>query len=130
MKEHRSKRNRTSSRSIIDRGDYEVIVVEEVENWLLPYYEKYYIKNFPCVNKYLPFATKEEYIQTQNEIARLYHQTNRENVLQQNKLPYKCKCGSTITLNGKARHLKNQRHLQGILLLGGNSPPVREGAVV
>ncbi len=130
MYQHRFKTSRTSSRSIIERGDYEVSVIEEVENWLLPYYEKYYIKNFPCVNKSLPFATREEVKQNQDEFDRSYYQINKEQVLQRLARPYECECGLTIPWGKKARHLRTQRHLQGILLLGGSSPPVREGAVV
>lgn len=127
---HRSKRNKASSRSIIERGDYEVIVVEEVEDWLLPYYEKYYIKNFPCINQKLPFATKEENLQEDQKQSNRYHQTHQTEIRQRKARPYECECGLTIVWSCKARHLKTQRHLQGILLLGGISPPVREGAVV
>jgi hypothetical protein len=134
MEQHRSKRNKTSSCSIIERGDYEVIVIEEVEDWLLPYYEKYYIKNFPCVNIKLPFATKEENIQNDQKQSNRYHQTHQTEIRQRKAIPYECECGHTITLSKKARHLRTQRHLQGIRDLGGNSPatipPVIAGLVV
>jgi len=134
MREHRSNGNDTFSRSIIERGDYEVSVLEDVDNLLLPYYEKYYIKNFPCVNKSLPFATQEEYKQRHLKQSNRYYQTNKEQVLQRLARPYECECGSIIRWDNKARHSRSQLHLQGIRDLGGNSPatipPVREGAVV
>ncbi len=134
MREHRSKGNRASSRSIIDRGDYEVIVIEEVEDWLLPYYEKYYIKNFPCVNKSLPFNTKEENLQNDRKQSKRYSQTHQTEIRQRESRPYECECGSTIVWSWKTKHLRTQRHLQGIRDLGGNSPatipPVIAGLVV
>jgi hypothetical protein len=145
MRKHKCKANNTSSRSIVDRGDYEVIVIEEVEDWLLPYYEKYYIKNFPCVNKYLPFNTKEEYKQYHDESNRQYTMTHKEEkverdkqyrqthqteIKQQKTRPYECECGHTIICCNKARHSRSQRHLQGIRDRGGISPPVSSGLVV
>ena len=129
MKGHLNTENKTSSRCIIERGDYDVIVLEEVEDWLLPYYEKYYIKNFPCVNKHLPFKTQEEhtthlytynkqYRQTtlgkekHNKYSSSFYKSNKETIRIQKAVLYECKCASTVRTGDKAKHFKTKRHTQ------------------
>jgi len=74
LKAHRSKTNRSVSKQIIERNDYEFVILEEVDDDQLLVREKYYITTFPCINKQLPFITKEEIKQRDKQ----YRQDHKE----------------------------------------------------
>jgi len=62
------------SRQIIDRNDYQFSIMEVCENKLqMKQRERFYFENYPCINKIIPFRTKEEV----NEIKRLYSKTHQ-----------------------------------------------------
>jgi hypothetical protein len=84
-----SKRQCTS-RQIIDRNDWTFSVVEEVkyeDKTELKIKERYYFDNFKCINKIVPYATKEEINQRKSERGKsekgkaekaAYREANRE----------------------------------------------------
>ena len=78
---HRTqKNNKCSAKQIIDRGNYEMVLVENYpcenknERDLR---EKYYIKNFPCINKVIPCRLYKE-----------YYEDNKERILARKKAYY------------------------------------------
>jgi hypothetical protein len=84
-----SKRQCTS-RQIIDRNDWEFIIIEEIEfedKTELKIKERYYFDNFKCINKVTPYATKEEINQRKSERGKsekgkaekkAYYEANKE----------------------------------------------------
>ena len=85
MMHHNKPSNDCASKQIIDRKNYEYVVLETHENidkYDLVEREKWYIENKPCVNKHIPHQTKKEYDQkyyhmNKEKIAK-YYQNNKE----------------------------------------------------
>jgi len=85
MRIHKALTNNCTSKKIIERGNYEVAILETHENidkYDLHERERWYIENKPCVNKFIPHRTKKEYYQDNKEkIAeqkKEYYQDNKE----------------------------------------------------
>ena len=91
--------------------------------------EKHYIKNFDCVNKYVPTRSKAEYHQDNKEYIlnkvnlwsinnpekviankKRYAEKNRDKILEEKKQKYTCECGSTLRCDGKKDHLISTKH--------------------
>jgi len=101
LQEHKNKLD-CSSKSIIENNDYIMILVETIEfqdKKQLLEREKYYIQNYPCINKYSPLRTKEEYKEQQKEYYeehkeqqkeyyQEYRELNKEKLLKQRKEYY------------------------------------------
>ena len=82
-----AKRHYCSSKQIIDRGNYSIVLVEEYpcENKeQLCRRERYYIENNVCVNKEIPTRTMKEYREDNKEkikeISREYREDNKERI--------------------------------------------------
>ena len=72
--QHKNKTNICTSRQIIERGNYEVAILETYENidkYDLVERERWYIENKPCVNKVVPNRTMKEY-------SAEYYQINKD----------------------------------------------------
>jgi len=54
------KGHQSVAKQIIERGNYEFIILEQVDDDQLLIRERYYIDTFPCVNQIRPFRTNEE----------------------------------------------------------------------
>jgi hypothetical protein len=68
-----SKRQCTS-RQIIDRNDWEFIIIEEIEyedKTELKIRERYYFDNFKCINKVTPYATKKKSTSVRVSVVRV-----------------------------------------------------------
>ena len=83
--------NRCASKQIIDRNNYEYVILETHENidsYDLVEREKWYIQNKPCVNKKVPHKTKKEidrkYYQNNKEKIAEYYQKNKEKIAETN----------------------------------------------
>jgi len=92
MKQHKFKNNVCSSSQIIERGNYEVAILETYENidkYDLVERERWYILNKPCVNKNIPNRTNAEWRQdNKQEIADYhseYYQNNKKKMAEQSK---------------------------------------------
>ena len=109
---HVSKHNKTTSRTIIDRGDYEICLIENYpcsSKDELHMRERFFIETLDnCVNKYIPGRTKEEkleykkewYVENKTYILdykqqnkekirdkkKVYHQNNRADILEKKKI--------------------------------------------
>jgi hypothetical protein len=91
----RGQRSYVTSFGIIDKSNYEIVLVEDYpcENEIeLEMREAEYIKNNECVNKCVPGRTKEEYYQDNREKIldkqKQYYQENNEKILERNKNYY------------------------------------------
>jgi hypothetical protein len=79
---------------ILKNGDYEIILIEEVncENKdQLNKRERYYIDTLTCVNKNVPTRTNAEYVKDNEELKvkrKLYYDANKENLVSKQKEYY------------------------------------------
>jgi len=83
MRIHKALTNNCTSKKIIERGNYEVAILETHENidkYDLHERERWYIENKPCVNKFIPHRTKKEYYQDNKEKFTEYYQDNKEKI--------------------------------------------------
>ena len=136
-----------SSKQIIERGDYEVVELEHVDDDQLLVRERHYITTYPCVNKKSPFRTEEEdklyyqewakqhkdelkqynqeYRQTHydklREQHRKYQRENKEKLKAQQSQLYTCQCGVKSWWGNKKRHERSKFHLDFIKNLSINN---------
>jgi len=80
--------------------------------------ESYYIRNFDCVNKYIPGRTNKEY-RTDNkskkaEHDRQYYEDNKSKISEQRKIKTTCECGSICRKAEKSRHERTIKHINFI----------------
>jgi len=61
----------------------------------------------PEYNKEYREAHKEEISEKKKE----NYEAHRDEILEKKKIKYTCECGSTLTIQNKARHEKTQRHI-------------------
>jgi hypothetical protein len=92
MNKHKClKTNDCTSKKIIERGNYEVAILETYENideYDLVERERWYILNKPCINKIVPHRTRAEYYQDNKEKLAEYYQDNKEKIAEQHKEYY------------------------------------------
>lgn len=106
-------------KQIILRNKYRIeqinLTFDEEESKIL---ERYYIETYECVNEVIPGRTKKEYYEAhKEEISKYYKERygeNKEEINEKKKVKYTCECGSTLTLQHKARHEKSQKHIDYI----------------
>jgi predicted GIY-YIG superfamily endonuclease len=128
INEHKKQGNTCTAKQIIERGNYEVAILETYENidkYDLVERERWYILNKPCVNKNIPNRTNAEWRQdNKQELADYYseyYQNNKDKMLdvvkkyqEKNKEKLKqkfvCECGGKYTLAGKKQHEKSKKH--------------------
>jgi len=83
--------NTCCSKSIIENNDYIIILVETIEfenkNQLL-IREKYYIQNYPCINKNSPLQTEEERKENRRKCDKEYYELNKDKKKERNKEHY------------------------------------------
>jgi len=121
MGSHRkaTKRNKkTTANQIIDRGNYDIILVEEYpcdNKEQLHKRERYYIEKNKCINHNIPSRTIKEYYQANKE-KRLqqfekYRQDNQEQIKEQRTKKVVCECGSIISRSNLKIHHNSQKHI-------------------
>ena len=87
---HKSKKN-CSSKQIIDRGDYVIVLIEAIpcENKSeLFKRERYHYDLIPNINRNRPFITDEESIELNRERVKAYEEANREVISTRQKARY------------------------------------------
>jgi len=101
MKGHRCPSNRTGSKAIIERGDYNVEVLEEIDEGVdLSYREQEYMESMRgdgMLNRISAMRSEYEY-------ARDHYERNRR--------PQECECGLYIRANHMARHRRSNIHAE------------------
>lgn len=120
--EHLSSLNKKKfchSKKIIQTKDFIFEIVEKFpcnNRKELNEREKYFIKNFDCINKLGNGQTKKEYYENNKEKIKKkskdYYHKNKIKILQnqKNKKKYLCVCGSLIQHN-KAIHERTKKHV-------------------
>jgi hypothetical protein len=69
--------------------------------------EAEYIKNYKCINKFLPFRTNEE----RKEYIKEYYEDNKNKINAMRKIPYICDvCNGRYTHTNRAQHFKSIKH--------------------
>lgn len=128
-----SKRN-CVSRQIIDRGNYTFSIVEECPIEELKIRERFYYENYPCINKVIPYKSREELLQYKRDYSKTekgkekkaeYRQehrkelsvkererynTKRDEINERRKVRYVCVCGIENSIGNKSQHEKTKRH--------------------
>ena len=111
----------TTSKKIIENGDYDMILVEDFpcerkEQLLMR--ERYYIDNNDCINLDRPITTFEEKKQYKAEWAKKNPQVKTQEQKQKNydwkKVKITCECGINISRGGLSRHFKSLKHKEFI----------------
>lgn len=78
--------------------------------------ERFYIDNYPCVNKQLPGQTPKEYYlanqEQKKEYKKKYYEANQEQILEKIKIKIKCNCGALTSCDHIARHKKTAKHIK------------------
>jgi predicted GIY-YIG superfamily endonuclease len=112
--QHKCPSNSCTSKKIIERGNYEIAILETYENideYDLVERERWYIENKPCVNQVVPHRTLTEYYQNNKkkiaEQKKIYYQDIIKNKM---KKRYVCECGGKFTYGTKSRHEKSKKH--------------------
>ena len=81
---HVSKKNTTTSREIIEGGNYEMVLIEDypcTSKDQLHRRERHFIETLECVNKQIPGRTKQEYMKD-------HYVENKVDILEQKKKYY------------------------------------------
>jgi len=110
LRRHKNKKD-CVSRNIINRGDYEIILIKDYRcnnMWELEEEERKYILENECINYQIPHRTKKEY-------EKEWREKNKERIKENNKKraeKIECECGSVVSKRHIARHLKTQKHLE------------------
>ena len=111
LREHKSdyksykknKKNYISSFSIIENGDYNIMLLEEYQNCKNNFEkrerEAFYILKNKCENKNIPNRTKQQ-----------YYKDKRIDILKHQNKKNKCLCGGLYTNAHKAIHNKTKKH--------------------
>ena len=116
IKEHKKPSNKSTSKQVIERGNYEYAILETYENideYDLVERERWYIENKPCVNKCIPHRTIAEYRQdTKQEKAKQnkeYHQDNKDKISKQKKEYYQNNKEKIAKQNKEYRQNNNEK---------------------
>ena len=122
-----NKYNYISSYVILERGDWDIVLVENYpckDINELKARERFYIQNNECVNMRVPNRTTREW-QIETNYNQTYYEANRKKLSEKAKEYYKknfdklkeaytkiitCECGASIQTNEKARHLRSKKH--------------------
>jgi hypothetical protein len=117
LEQHRQSGNKTSSRAIIDRNNFELIILESVicdNKKELLYRERHFIETEPkVINKSRPIITIEERKKAVLDYEHAhpeYYKKYRDDHKQKWQGDYVCKCGITCRLINKNRHEKSLQH--------------------
>jgi hypothetical protein len=127
--DHTCKSNECSSRQIIDRGNYNFVVLEDnIEEGELLEREHYYITNFECVNIHIPYLTTDDRrVRTlkaqnkkynKNEEFRLkkieyqsdYYDKKKDVINHNRRQKIVCECGVVMSNNNISRHRNSGVH--------------------
>lgn len=90
--EHKLKGNKSSSKQIIELGNYDICLVELFpcnSKEELHKRERFYIENNECINKHIPTRTTKEYYEIHkerlNKLNKEYQEINKEKIIKYKK---------------------------------------------
>lgn len=117
LEQHRQSGNKTSSRPIIDRKNFECIILESVicdSKRELLYRERHFIESEPqVVNKCRPIITEEERkasVLAYEHAHKPYFQKYRDDHRNKWQGDWTCPCGILCRLINKNRHERSTQH--------------------
>jgi len=123
---HEGRSNYMTSFVIIERGNYEILLVESYScnsRQELHQRERFYIEHEQCVNKIIPCRSKKEYEQDNREkkilYKKQYYENNKERVKEydkeRRKLRVECEvCNCTVIKSVFRRHERTLKHLRNL----------------
>jgi hypothetical protein len=125
LNSHKCKSNESSSKQIIERGNYSFSIIEDnIEDNLLTEREYFYIKNNECININTPYIDGDNRYtrmlqklkNNYNENPELYkkksidrYYNNHTKIREQRNEKIMCECGKEYTRGNKARHFKTHK---------------------
>tara|TARA_R110000868_G_scaffold28188_7_gene106024 strand:+ start:72 stop:524 length:453 start_codon:yes stop_codon:yes gene_type:complete len=120
--EHKSdaKRNKSSSKLIIEQGDYEIYLIEKCPLDDLKKREGEIIKEFKnlygsmCVNELIPGRGWKQRRLDNPKPKKIRTRQTAEEIAAKRAVLIECECGIPYTLLHKSRHSKTQRHLNNL----------------
>ena len=123
---HTYKNNTCSSKQIIERGNYQFVIVEDnIDISLLTDREYYYITNFECVNNTIPYVDNDDKAKRHREEEKQRYYNNQEFYKKKSNEQYyknhdkirmdknskiKCTCGLEYSKGNKMRHYRSNFH--------------------
>ncbi len=107
--------NDLSSRNIINRGNYEIVLIEKYPCKTfgeLRMREDYYYDQYDCVNINRPFISEKEKRQYKNELECIRRNLCKDTINKEKReKKYDCECGSVnVSHAHKARHNRSKKH--------------------
>jgi len=115
LNDHRKNKRKTSSSTIIERGDYFINLLENYScnnlEQLLKKEREWYDKII-CINKYKPYVSKKERLEQYKVSSNKNYNLNKNIINEKKKEKMICKCGVEHRIADKQRHLKSQKHLK------------------
>jgi len=73
--------------------------------------ERYYIINYPCVNRCIPLQTKQEWFEKNKAYRKAYHKENDKKRAERRSIKFVCSCGREVSYRHRNDHYKTQFHL-------------------
>jgi hypothetical protein len=117
LREHKKDNNKTCSKQIILRENYNIIKIDEcdTEEESIELETRYIRNTDNCINRFIPGRTREEYYEENiDEIRkkdRERYEANKEEISEKRKETYTCECGSTLRKVFKSSHERTQTHI-------------------
>ncbi len=100
-----------STKPLFEKGNVKIHLIEECSIEDRKNREAYYIQNFPCVNKVIPWFDGNGQKERNKKNANDYYYKNKELCLKKQLQEITCECGATFTKGHSYRHLKSDKHL-------------------
>ena len=122
------------SKQIIDRGDYEMILIKNYpcnNVYELEEEEAKYIRNNTCINNNIPHRTRKEHYEDNKDkilekkkqdrknnpekyrqLDKNKYEKNKEKILEKAKEKITCECGAIVVRGYLAQHKKSMKHLK------------------
>ena len=98
------RRRKCMSREIIKNGDYKIELIEETYDKLR---ERYWIEKLNCVNKVIPYRTKEEQKRYKKLWMKQYSEKNKDKIIQKQKQYYENNKGKILEQRKNYYNSKN-----------------------
>ena len=113
-----------TSFKILENGDYDIILIEEVKDCenkeQLKARERFYIESLECVNKVIVGRSKKEYKEDNKDqiktYQKLYWKQNEAEIKEyKNQICICDLCNCNYTKSNKSNHEKSQKHQDNLL---------------
>lgn len=107
-----------SSFDIIKNGDYDIVLIEEVDcqnKEQLHRVERKWIDELDCVNRCIPTRThaerQKDYRQAHPDKRKQYYEAHKDQILAKRRQERcVCPCGSEYPSRNKAKHVQSKKH--------------------